>query len=159
MYHNGHATLFDSSVAEEYSPDETLRNDAGTTEYMAPEQTYRREVGYYTDVFGVGDLFYRLLSGGELPYQVIEVYDEDGDGKTKRELDYYIAPVDPSVHNPQVYQDLGDVAVTSVSAEISARYSNPQDFIDALLLADADLLHQRPVAPPPDHLAHRKMIA
>jgi len=52
MYHNGHATLFDSSVAEEYSPDETLRNDAGTTEYMAPEQTYRREVGYYTDVFG-----------------------------------------------------------------------------------------------------------
>ena len=50
---------------------------------MAPEQTYRREVGYYTDVFGVGVLFYRLLSGGELPYQVIEVYDEDeeGDGK------------------------------------------------------------------------------
>ncbi|MAZ62949.1 MAG: hypothetical protein CL895_01655 [Dehalococcoidia bacterium] len=103
MYHNGHATLFDFSVAEEYSPDETLRNDAGTTEYMAPEQTYRREVGYYTDVFGVGVLFYRLLSGGELPYQVIEVDDEDeeGDGKTKRELDYYIAPVHPSVQTPK----------------------------------------------------------
>ena len=118
MYHNRRATLFDFSVSEEYSPDETLRNDAGTTEYMAPEQTYRREVGYYTDVFGVGVLFYRLLSGGELPYQVIEVDDEDeeGDGKTKRELDYYIAPVHPSVHNPQ-------------------------DFSDALLLAAADLLH------------------
>ena len=118
MYHSGHATLFGSSVAEEYSPDETLRNNADTTEYMAPEQTHRREVGYYTDVFGVGVLFYRLLSGGELPYQVIEVDDEDeeGDGKTKLELDYYIAPVHPSVHNPR-------------------------DFSDALLLADADLLH------------------
>ena len=83
MYHNGHATLFDFSVAEEYSPDETLRNDGGTTEYLALEQTYRREVGYYTDVFGVGALFYQLLSGGELPYQVIEVDDEDEerDGK------------------------------------------------------------------------------
>jgi serine/threonine protein kinase len=103
MYHNGYATLFDSSVAEKYSPDETLRNDAGITEYMAPEQTSRREVGYYTDVFGVGVLFYRLLSGGELRYQVIEVDDEDeeGDGKTMRELDYYIAPVHPSVHNPK----------------------------------------------------------
>ena len=84
---------------------------------MAPEQTYRREVGYYTDVFAVGVLFYRLLSGGELPYEVIEVDDEDeeGDGKPKLDLDYYIAPVHPSVHNPQ-------------------------DFSDALLLA-ADLLH------------------
>ena len=83
MYHNGRATLFDFSVSEEYSPDETLRNDAGTTEYMALEQTYRRELGYYTDVLGVGVLFYRLLSGGKLPYQVIEVDDEDkeGDGK------------------------------------------------------------------------------
>ena len=82
------------------------------------QQTYRGEVGYYTDVFVVGVLFYWLLSGGELPYQVIEVDDEDeeGDGKTKRELDYYIAPVHPSVHNPQ-------------------------DFSDALLLAAADLLH------------------
>jgi serine/threonine protein kinase len=143
MYHNGHATLFDFSVAEEYSPDETLRNDAGTTEYMAPEQTYRREVGYSTDVFGVGVLFYRLLSRGELPYQVIEVDDEDeeGDGKTKRQLDYDISPVHPSVDNPQVPQDLGDVAMTAVSAEISERYSTPQDFSDALLLAAEDLLH------------------
>jgi len=31
--------------------------------------------------------------------------------------------------------------VTAVSAEISERYSNPQDFSDALLLAAADLLH------------------
>ena len=103
MYHNRHATLFDFSVSEEYSPDETLRNDAGTTEYMASEQTYRSEVGYYTDVFGLGVLFYRLLSVGELPYQVIEVDDEDekGDGKTKRELDYYIAPMHPSIHTPK----------------------------------------------------------
>jgi serine/threonine protein kinase len=142
MYHNGHATLFDFSVAEEYSPDETLRNDAGTTEYMAPEQTYRREVGYYTDVFGVGVLLYRLLSGGELPYELIEVDDEDeeGDGKTKRQLAYDIAPLHPSIHNPQVSQDLGDVALTAVSGEISEQYATPQEFADALLLAAEDLL-------------------
>lgn len=138
MYHDGHATLFDFSVAEEFSPDKPLRNDAGTTEYMAPEQTCRREVGYYTDVFGLGVLFYRLLSGGELPYQVIEVEDEDG--KTKRQLDYEIDPLHPSVHNPQISQDLGKVALTAVRVELSERYPTPLNFTNALTLAAQNLL-------------------
>ena len=140
MYHEGHATLFDFSVAEEYSPDKTLRNDAGTTEYMAPEQTYRREVGYYTDVFGLGVLIYRLLSGGELPYQIIEVEDQDEDGKIKRQIDYELDPVHPSAHNPQISQDLGNVALTVLRADRSERFPTPLDFTNALALAAQDLL-------------------
>ena len=85
---------------------------------------------------------YRLLSGGELPYELIGVDDEDeeGDGKTKRQLAYDIAPLHPSIHNPQVSQDLGDVALTAVSGEISEQYATPQEFADALLLAAGDLL-------------------
>jgi len=142
MYHDGHATLFDFSVAEEYSPDQTLRNDAGTTEYMAPEQTYRRKVGYSTDVFGLGVLFYRLLSGGELPYQVVEVEveDEDEDEDGKRQLDYDIEPLHPSDHNPQISQDLGNVALTALRADRSERFPTPLDFTNALALATQDIL-------------------
>ena len=35
MYDEGHATLIDFSVAERFSPDKPLRDNAGTTEYMA----------------------------------------------------------------------------------------------------------------------------
>ena len=140
MYHDGRATLFDFSVAEEYSPDKTLRNDAGTTEYMAPEQTYRREVGYSTDVFGLGVLFYRLLSGGALPYPVIEVDTKEEGGKTDRQLDYEINPPHPSTHNPLVSEDLGNVALTAVRADISERFLTPLDFTVALLLTTQDLL-------------------
>ena len=67
MYDEGHATLIDFSVAERFSPDKPLRDNAGTTEYMAPEQTSRREVGYATDVFGLGVVFYQLLAGENSP--------------------------------------------------------------------------------------------
>ena len=66
MYYNGHATLFDFSVAEEYFPDHPFRDNADTVEYMAPEQTYRKDVGYATDLFGVVVLLFQLLTGGDL---------------------------------------------------------------------------------------------
>jgi len=45
---------FDFSVAEYYSSSAPLRDSAGTRDYKAPEQTNREEVGYETDVFGLG---------------------------------------------------------------------------------------------------------
>lgn len=140
MYDNGHATLFDFSVAEEFRPGDLLRDNAGTVEYMAPEQTNRQEVGYYTDVFGLGVLFYRLLSGGPYPYEVVErpraaADSDEGDekpGETNRELDYGVPPVSPSVHNPLSPKELGEVALRAVQADKTLRYANPLEFSEAL---------------------------
>jgi serine/threonine protein kinase len=95
MYDDGHATLFDFSVAEEYSEDTPLRDNAGTVEYMAPEQTFRREVGYATDVFGLGVVLYQLLTGGELPYPVVKRPIPGRGDEPRRLLDYDVRPRPP----------------------------------------------------------------
>lgn len=139
MYHNGHATLIDFSVAEEFSPDKPLKDNAGTRRYMAPEQTERQEVGYATDVYGLGVLFYQLLTGGALPYGDIEVPDRKNEGKTLRVVDYATPPAHPSDLNPAVPRRLGDVALTAISTEKRERYPSAGDLKKAILKASRKL--------------------
>ena len=132
MYHNGLCTLFDFSVAQEYTPDRPLRDNAGTVEYMSPEQTYKEELGFGTDVFGLGALFYQLLTGGQLPYAVTEWQDPNDTAETKRQLDYATPPPDPSVFNPRVPRALSAVALRALNPIRAERFGTAQDFNDAL---------------------------
>ena len=135
MYHDGHVTLFDFSVSEEFSAEHPLRTNAGTVEYMAPEQTYNDEVCYATDVFGLGVLFYQMLTGGNLPYQVVE-HTDSGDGhKVQRRLDYTIPPKWPSDTNPTVPANVEAVAMRAIQPSIGGRYQTPWDFRAALRAA------------------------
>ncbi len=133
MYYDGHATLFDFSIAEEFSPDETLRDNAGTVEYMAPEQTFRREIGYSTDVIGVGVVLYQLLTNKKLPYPVVKGslpgYDEDD---VRRHLDYSADPVPPSEINPAVPPSVDEVTLRALQPDMQDRYQTPAEFQDAL---------------------------
>jgi serine/threonine protein kinase len=134
MYFDGEATLFDFSVAEPFSPDKPLKDNAGTTEYMAPEQTYRNEVGYATDVFGLGVVFYRLLTGGELPYRVVKrlLPGDDEDDEPTRQLDYEVRPRPPSELNPRVSPSLEAVVMKAVQPSMDDRFQSPADFRAAL---------------------------
>ena len=132
MYHNGHVTLFDFSVAEEYSPENPIKDNAGTVEYMAPEQTYRREVGYATDVFGLGVLFYQLLTGGDLPYPVIRGLLPGRDGDEHRQLDYRVAPAPPSTINPSVPSKMDTLALKAIRAETAKRHGTPAEVKEEL---------------------------
>ncbi len=132
MYHNGHVTLFDFSVAEEYSAGDTLRDNAGTVEYMAPEQTYRREVGYATDVFGLGVLFYQLLTGGDLPFPVIRGPLPHREGDENRQLDYDLTPRPPLEINPDVPPAVGAVAMRATCLDMADRYQTPQELKAAI---------------------------
>ena len=133
MYDDGHATLFDFSVAEEFSPDWILRDNAGTVEYMAPEQTYRREIKYATDVFGLGVVFYQLLTNKRLPYPVVE---RPLPGRKKddihRQLDYEVEPAPPSGINPAVSSSVEDVVMTAIHPDIKERFQTPAEFRNAL---------------------------
>ena len=136
MYDDGAITLFDFSVAEDYSPDKPLRDNAGTTEYMAPEQTYRKEVGYATDVFGMGVVFYQLLANGTLPYPVVKGplpgYDKDD---IRKHLDYSTPPRPPSALNPGVPRALNEVSLRAIQTDMDKRYATPDEFKAALLKA------------------------
>ena len=135
MYHDGHATLFDLSVAREFDPAHPRRDNAGTRDYMAPEQTNRDHVGYATDVFGLGVVSYRLLTGGELPYPTVDRPDPDDEGETLRQLDYETAPIPPTASNPDVPDKVGDVVLTALAPSMKDRYPDPAEF--KVALADA----------------------
>ena len=135
MYDNGHVTLYDFSVAEEFSPERPLRDNAGTTEYMAPEQTYRRHVGYATDVFGLGVVLYQLLTGGELPYPVVRRPLPDGDDEPRRQLDYTVPPRPPSEVNPAVPPPVDVVAMKALQVEVADRFQTPAELKAALVEA------------------------
>ena len=81
LYADGRAVLIDFSVAREFDAAKLSRDNAGTRDWMAPEQTNRETVGPYTDVYGLGVVMYQLLTGGELPYKTIEVA-EDSDSSS-----------------------------------------------------------------------------
>ena len=131
MYDSGHVTLFDFSVAEEFSIERPLEDNAGTVEYMAPEQTHRRELGYATDVFALGVLFYQLLTAGELPYRVVK-RPLDDDARARRQLEYEVPPRPPSAINPKVSSFVDDVALRAVDPDMHRRYQTPLDFRTAL---------------------------
>ena len=133
MYHDGHATLIDFSVAERFSPDKPLRDNAGTTEYMAPEQTYRREVGYATDVFGLGVVSYQLLTGGTLPYAKVEDQPKESESGPDVWLDYDTPPKPPSESHPEVPAQLDAVVLKAIEPDIDARYQTPAEFKAALI--------------------------
>ena len=132
MYDEGHATLIDFSVAERFSPDKPLRDNAGRTEYMAPEQTYRREVGYATDVFGLGVVFYQFLTGGELPYAKSEDQPKESESGPDVWLEYDTPPKLPSECQPGSPVSLDAVALKAIEPDIAARYQTPAEFRSAL---------------------------
>ena len=135
MYDDGHATLFDFSVAEEFSEDEPLRDDAGTVEYMAPEQTFRRELDYATDVFGLGVVLYQLLTGGDLPYPTVKRPISGRGSQPRRHIDYGVKPRLPSQVNAAVSPTLDAVVIKAIQPDLNVRFSTPAEFEAALTTA------------------------
>lgn len=135
MYANGHATLFDFSVAEEYEEGDRLKSNAGTRDYMAPEQTERDRLSYATDVFGLGALFYEMLTGGTTPFPVITEPDPDVPDKTIRKPDYTATPVPPSSINASVPTTIDAVALATIAVDPSQRPATPLAFKRALARA------------------------
>lgn len=137
LYAEGRAVLIDFSVARDFDPDDLPKDNAGTRDWMAPEQTTRSTVGPYTDVFGLGVVLYQLLTGGELPFSTIETEEsttDDGARITKivKVPNYDESPTHPSELNGSVSQQLGDVALRAISPSIEDRYATPSE-LDAAL--------------------------
>lgn len=131
MYHDGHSTLFDFSVAREFSPDSPFTTRAGTRTYKSPEQTDGSDVGYYSDVFGLGVVFYRLLTGGVLPFPDIKLEAKEGK-KRKRVVDYEAGVRPPMELNPDIPEPVAEVAQRALRLDPAERFADPGEFKSAL---------------------------
>ena len=74
-----------------------------------------------------------MLTGGKLPYPVVEMPDPDSEGDTIKKLDYSSDPIPPSSINDAVPDGIGSVALRTVETSIDGRYATPAEFKNALL--------------------------
>lgn len=132
LYADGRAVLIDFSVARDFDPNKLPKDNAGTRDWMAPEQTSRSVVGPYTDVFGLGVVFYQLLAEGRLPYSTTETEASTIDEGTVEVPNYGESPVHPADVNSRVSRELGDIALKAISPSIEDKFPTPSEFGAAL---------------------------
>lgn len=134
MYDDGHITLFDFSVARSFVSGTDLSTGVGTRDYKSPEQASRTGTGYHSDVFSLGVVFYRLLTGGEKPFPIID-FKIGEQGNMKRVLDYSAEVRPPSGLNPAISDFVSEVALRAIHPEPKERFATPAEFKSALEVA------------------------
>jgi serine/threonine protein kinase len=93
----------------------------GTPEYMAPEQTLHDPTGQRTDIYGLGVVMYRMITG-VLPFE--------GDPPTLLAQHLFATPRPPSAHDASVPRDVDAVVMTALRKLPRNRYPSMQDFFE-----------------------------
>jgi serine/threonine-protein kinase len=95
----------------------------GTPEYMAPEQTLHDPTGHRTDIYGLGVVLYRMITG-VLPFE--------GDAPSQLAQHLYSTPRAPSTMRVGVTKDLDAIVMTALRKLPRNRYPSMQDFFEDL---------------------------
>jgi len=132
--------ILDFGVSKLIGSRGTLTGDGiiGTPQYMAPEQAAGGEVGHLADVYALGAIAYRCLTGralfrgsdlAELVYQVV-----------------HAAPIRPSTLGP-IPPAVEDVLAVALAKNPRLRFPSAQDFAQAFIRAHRG--RSVPIAPSP----------
>jgi hypothetical protein len=125
-----HAYITDFGVARNVATDSGLTQTGrfvGTLDYVAPEQISGGEVDARADVYALGCLLFKLLTG-EVPYP--------RDGEAARLYAHLNDPPPaPSLYAPQVPMELDDVVIRAMSKSPEDRYPSAGDLGRAALAA------------------------
>ncbi|MCA8974768.1 MAG: tetratricopeptide repeat protein [Planctomycetes bacterium] len=134
------AVLLDFGLARTESSGQLTRSGAvlGSLPYMAPEQIRgeRRRVGQHTDVYGLGLLFYELLTLRN-PFQE----GAGSDDEIRRRI-LAAAPPPARQQNPSVSWDAETVCHCAIAPEPERRYDSAASLVEDL----DNLLHLLPIA-------------
>jgi serine/threonine protein kinase len=95
----------------------------GTPEYMAPEQALHDPTGQRTDIYGLGVVMYRMITG-VLPFE--------GDAPTLLAQHLFATPRLPSVINPSASKDVDAVVMATLRKLPRNRHPSMQDLFEDL---------------------------
>ncbi len=95
----------------------------GTPEYMAPEQTLHDPTGHRTDIYGLGVVLFRMITG-VLPFT--------GEAATLLAQHLYVHPRPPSALREGVARDVDAIVTTALRKLPRNRYPSMQDFYEDL---------------------------
>jgi serine/threonine protein kinase len=93
----------------------------GTPEYMAPEQTLHDPTGHRTDIYGLGVVLYRMITG-VLPFT--------GDAATLLAQHLFVTPRPPSEVREGVSRDIDTIVMCAMRKLPRNRYPSMQDLFE-----------------------------
>ncbi len=117
---NGDIKITDFGVALQSDTDMTQLEGVGSPLYMSPEQAQDLELTHQSDIYSLGVVMYRLLTG-KLPFFA----------SNSTSLLYQIvnmSPPAPSVHRPGLPEDLDRIVMKALARNLTDRYQNWEDF-------------------------------
>ncbi|MGC2049848.1 MAG: serine/threonine-protein kinase [Gallionella sp.] len=104
----------------------------GSSQYMSPEQISSRSIDHRSDIFSVGTLMYRMLSG-KMPFT----------GENTHAITYKIVNVEPQELgslNPAIPDTLSSIVSKCLSKNPEDRYQSANELADALRACQEQLL-------------------
>jgi serine/threonine protein kinase len=104
----------------------------GSPQYMSPEQVSSRTIDHRSDIFSVGTLMYRMLSG-KMPFT----------GNNTHAITYKIVNEDPqklSSLNPTIPDMLNAIVSKCLSKNPDERYQSASELADALRVCQENML-------------------
>jgi predicted Ser/Thr protein kinase len=125
-----HAYITDFGVARNVAETSGLTKTGrfiGTLDYVAPEQISGAKVDARSDVYALGCLLFKLLSG-DVPFPK-----DDEAGRLYAHL--HESPPSPSVFAPEVPKELDEVVIRALSKDADDRYPSAGDLGRAALAA------------------------
>jgi len=134
-----HAYLTDFGVARNVATESGLTQTGrfvGTLDYVAPEQISGEQIDARADVYALGCLLFKLLTG-EVPFP------REGDA-ARLYAHLHDPPPAPSLYVPEISMGLDDVVIRAMSKQPDDRYPSAGDLGRA---AQAALRGETPVMP------------
>ncbi|HEX7954295.1 MAG TPA: serine/threonine-protein kinase [Burkholderiales bacterium] len=128
---NGDIKVTDFGVALQSDNDRTQLEGVGSPLYMSPEQAQDHPLTLQSDIYSLGVVMFRLLTGkspffasnsSSLLYQIVNMP----------------APA-PSVHRPGLPADLDRIVLKALAKNLDERYRNWEEFCADLALTDRKL--------------------
>ncbi len=128
---NGDVKLTDFGIALQSNGESNQLEGVGSPTYMSPEQVQEQPLTFQTDIYSLGIVMYRLLTG-KLPFVA----------SNNTSLAYQIVnvePIQPSLHRTDLPAEIDRIVMKAIDKDVSQRYQSWEDFAQDLENANNEL--------------------